>query len=151
MTVLLESCRNPAGLAKVWPGGIRNLNIGSLVFDGVFSRAARAFAGGQHGQKMAKAFPGSVVLTQDCPGHTSLAVPSPCTWGHIREYFRSGTLPAADTVCPMIGSPFPDRNLLPHPQAVLSATHTGNCEVSGHPETFLKLKVTPKLLNFWCD
>ncbi|KAJ7689457.1 TAP-like protein-domain-containing protein [Mycena rosella] len=73
-------------------------------------------------EKTAKAFPGSVVLTQDCPGHTSLAAPSPCTWGHIREYFRSGTLPAADTVCPVIGSPFPDGDLLPHAQTVLSAT-----------------------------
>ncbi|KAJ6558054.1 TAP-like protein-domain-containing protein [Mycena capillaripes] len=62
-------------------------------------------------KKTSKAFPGSVVLTQDCTGHTSLAAPSPCTWGHIREYFYNGTLPDKDTVCPVLGSPFPDRRL----------------------------------------
>ncbi|KAJ6531975.1 TAP-like protein-domain-containing protein [Mycena capillaripes] len=59
-------------------------------------------------KKMSKAFPGSVVLTQDCGGHASLAAPSPCTWAHVREYFRSGTLPDPDTVCPVLGSPFPE-------------------------------------------
>ncbi|KAJ7858726.1 TAP-like protein-domain-containing protein [Mycena leptocephala] len=59
-------------------------------------------------KKMSKAFPDSIVLTQDCPGHTSLAAPSPCTWGYIREYFYNGTLPDKDTVCPVLGSPFPN-------------------------------------------
>ncbi|KAJ7440144.1 TAP-like protein-domain-containing protein, partial [Mycena latifolia] len=72
-------------------------------------------------KKTAEAFPGSVVLTQDCPGHTSLAAASPCTWGHIREYFNSGALPPAGTVCPVVGSPFPNTSLQLHAQTVLSA------------------------------
>ncbi|KAJ6558045.1 TAP-like protein-domain-containing protein [Mycena capillaripes] len=63
-------------------------------------------------KKMSKAFPGSVVLTQDCTGHTSMAAPSPCTWGYVREYFYNGTLPEKGTVCPVLGSPFPDRRLV---------------------------------------
>ncbi|KAF7360212.1 hypothetical protein MVEN_00750000 [Mycena venus] len=59
-------------------------------------------------KKTSEAFPDSVLLTQDCPGHTSLAAPSPCTQGYIREYFFNGTLPEEDTVCPVLGSPFPD-------------------------------------------
>ncbi|KAJ7440151.1 TAP-like protein-domain-containing protein [Mycena latifolia] len=59
-------------------------------------------------KKTAGVFPGSVVLTQDCAGHTSLAAASPCTWGHIREYFETGALPDAGTICPVVGSPFPN-------------------------------------------
>ncbi|KAJ7777630.1 alpha/beta hydrolase fold-domain-containing protein [Mycena maculata] len=62
-------------------------------------------------KKTVKAFPGSVVLTQDCAGHSSLAAPSPCTWGYVRDYFLNGTLPETDTVCPVVGSPFPDARL----------------------------------------
>ncbi|KAJ7449248.1 TAP-like protein-domain-containing protein [Mycena latifolia] len=73
-------------------------------------------------KKTAKAFPGSIVLTQDCAGHGSLAASSPCTWGHIREYFGSGALPDAGTVCPVVGSPFADASLQPQAQTVLSVT-----------------------------
>ncbi|KAF7360125.1 hypothetical protein MVEN_00740900 [Mycena venus] len=62
-------------------------------------------------KKMSTAFPESVVLTQDCPGHTSLAAPSLCTWGYIRQYFLNGTLPDEGTVCPVLGSLFPDGKL----------------------------------------
>ncbi|KAJ7320978.1 alpha/beta hydrolase fold-domain-containing protein [Mycena albidolilacea] len=59
-------------------------------------------------KKTAKAFPKSVVLTQDCAGHSSLAAPSLCTRAYVREYFLSGALPEPDTVCPvlMAGSVF---------------------------------------------
>ncbi|KAI3601324.1 alpha beta hydrolase fold family [Moniliophthora roreri] len=50
---------------------------------------------------MSEKFPGSVVLTQDSGGHTSLAAPSACTAGHIQDYVRTGTLPPQDTVCPI--------------------------------------------------
>ncbi|KAK1218736.1 hypothetical protein PQX77_018561 [Marasmius sp. AFHP31] len=53
-------------------------------------------------------FPGSVVLTQDSPGHCSINSPSACTAKVIREYFVNGTLPKEGTVCPMDGSPFDD-------------------------------------------
>ncbi|KAF8188141.1 Alpha/Beta hydrolase protein [Mycena galopus ATCC 62051] len=46
-------------------------------------------------------FPGSVLLTQDSPGHTSLSAPSLCTLGYFREYFLNGTLPPPGTVCPV--------------------------------------------------
>ncbi|KAK1228851.1 hypothetical protein PQX77_008118 [Marasmius sp. AFHP31] len=53
-------------------------------------------------------FPGSVVLTQDSPGHGSINTPSACTTKAIREYFINGTLPKEGMVCPMDGSPFND-------------------------------------------
>ncbi|KAJ7269774.1 TAP-like protein-domain-containing protein [Mycena rebaudengoi] len=59
-------------------------------------------------QKMSRAFPGSVLLQQDCAGHSSFAAASPCTWNHVRAYFHDGILPDPGTVCPVIDSPFPD-------------------------------------------
>ncbi|KDR84381.1 hypothetical protein GALMADRAFT_237210 [Galerina marginata CBS 339.88] len=58
-------------------------------------------------KKTSKGFPGSVVLTQDSPGHTSFSIPSNCTLGYVQQYFQNGTLPAAGTVCPVIGDLFP--------------------------------------------
>ncbi|KAF2146852.1 uncharacterized protein K452DRAFT_263019 [Aplosporella prunicola CBS 121167] len=55
---------------------------------------------------MAKLYPGSAVLTQNSPGHCSLAAFSPCTVAHIRAYFHNGTLPAPDTVCEPVEIPF---------------------------------------------
>ncbi|KAJ6607894.1 Alpha/Beta hydrolase protein [Mycena sp. CBHHK59/15] len=46
-------------------------------------------------KKMSKGFPGSVVLTQDSAGHCSISAPSL----------------SPDTVCPVIGSPFPAADL----------------------------------------
>ncbi|KAJ7915406.1 Alpha/Beta hydrolase protein [Mycena leptocephala] len=46
-------------------------------------------------------FPGSVLLTQDGPGHTSLSAPSLCTVGYFRQYFLNGILPPPGTVCPV--------------------------------------------------
>ncbi|KAF8152833.1 alpha/beta hydrolase fold-domain-containing protein [Mycena galopus ATCC 62051] len=59
------------------------------------------------GKKANSLFPGSVLLTQDSPGHTSLVAPSLCTHGALAAYFQNGTLPAAGTVCP------PDAELFP--------------------------------------
>ncbi|KZV89518.1 hypothetical protein EXIGLDRAFT_721388 [Exidia glandulosa HHB12029] len=50
-------------------------------------------------KKMSKGFQGAVVLTQESPGHCSLAATSLCTSKYIRAYFRNGTLPAPGTVC----------------------------------------------------
>ncbi|KAJ7838606.1 Alpha/Beta hydrolase protein [Mycena olivaceomarginata] len=47
------------------------------------------------------AFPGSGLLTQDSPGHTSNTAPSLCTIGYFRQYFFNGTLPPPGTVCPV--------------------------------------------------
>ncbi|KAJ6459651.1 hypothetical protein C8R45DRAFT_1030624 [Mycena sanguinolenta] len=46
-------------------------------------------------------FPGSVLLTQDSPGHTSATAPSLCTYGYIREYLVNGVLPPPGTFCPV--------------------------------------------------
>ncbi|KAJ7093548.1 Alpha/Beta hydrolase protein [Mycena epipterygia] len=56
------------------------------------------------------AFPGSVLLTLDSPGHSSLAVPSTCFYGYLRAYFQNGTLPAQGTVCQPDGVLFPPAN-----------------------------------------
>jgi hypothetical protein len=56
--------------------------------------------------------------------HISLAGASSCTWGYIREYFLNGTLPDNDTVCPVLGSLFPNpgaSGLQEHEQKVFSA------------------------------
>ncbi|KAJ6510771.1 Alpha/Beta hydrolase protein, partial [Mycena sanguinolenta] len=50
-------------------------------------------------KKMSEGFAGSVVLTQDSPGHCSIASVSLCTFKYIREYFLDGTLPESGTVC----------------------------------------------------
>ncbi|KAL0576742.1 hypothetical protein V5O48_005232 [Marasmius crinis-equi] len=57
-------------------------------------------------RKVAKNFPGSVVLQQDSPGHPSTSAPSICTFRAVQDYFVNGTLPKEGTVCPMDGSPF---------------------------------------------
>ncbi|KAJ7160667.1 Alpha/Beta hydrolase protein [Mycena crocata] len=49
--------------------------------------------------KVQAGFPGSVLLTQDSPGHTSLTAPSLCTFGYFRQYLLNGTLPDPGTVC----------------------------------------------------
>ncbi|KAF9457252.1 TAP-like protein-domain-containing protein [Collybia nuda] len=57
-------------------------------------------------KKTSEGYPGSVVLTQDSPGHSSLAAPSLCTQKYVRAYFTDGRLPDKDTVCGVIGSLF---------------------------------------------
>ncbi|KAJ7199294.1 TAP-like protein-domain-containing protein [Mycena haematopus] len=52
-------------------------------------------------KKMSQGFAGSVVLTQDSPGHCSIAAVSICTLKHIRQYFLEGMLPVPGTVCPV--------------------------------------------------
>ncbi|KAJ7049955.1 hypothetical protein C8F01DRAFT_1092879 [Mycena amicta] len=44
-------------------------------------------------------FPGSVLLTQDSPGHTSTSAPSLCTLGYFNAYMINGTLPPPGTIC----------------------------------------------------
>ncbi|KAJ7461355.1 TAP-like protein-domain-containing protein [Mycena galericulata] len=61
-------------------------------------------------QKTSRLFPGSVLLTQDSPGHTSLVAPSLCTHGAMAAYFQNGTLPAAGTVCSVDAELFPAAN-----------------------------------------
>ncbi|KAF8351763.1 Alpha/Beta hydrolase protein, partial [Amanita rubescens] len=47
----------------------------------------------QNAKKMSKRFPGSVVLTQDSAGHTSISGPSTCTMKYFQAYLVNGTLP----------------------------------------------------------
>ncbi|EJD49761.1 alpha/beta-hydrolase [Auricularia subglabra TFB-10046 SS5] len=58
-------------------------------------------------EKMSKGFTGSVVLTQNNPGHCSVSAPSLCTAGHVRAYFRDGSLPTPGTVCDVEQGVFP--------------------------------------------
>ncbi|KAJ7064208.1 Alpha/Beta hydrolase protein [Mycena amicta] len=46
-------------------------------------------------------FPGSVLLTQDSPGHTSVSTPSLCTLAFLAAYMINGTLPPPGTICPV--------------------------------------------------
>ncbi|KAJ7660459.1 TAP-like protein-domain-containing protein [Mycena rosella] len=85
------------------PVGAKNTSVPLLLVGNTLDPAtARAGA-----LKTSKAFPGSVVLTQDSVGHTSLVAPSLCTYGHFRAYFVNGTLPAPGTVCPVDAELFP--------------------------------------------
>ncbi|KAK7028826.1 hypothetical protein VNI00_014839 [Paramarasmius palmivorus] len=59
-------------------------------------------------KKNGQAFPGSVVLTQDSPGHTSLAGSSTCTYAAVAAYFSNGTLPQEGTVCAVESQLFPN-------------------------------------------
>jgi hypothetical protein len=54
---------------------------------------------------MSGLFPGSVVLTQDSVGHTSIAASSECTSHNVQQYL-GGTLPAANTTCEVESVPF---------------------------------------------
>ncbi|EJD44690.1 hypothetical protein AURDEDRAFT_152061 [Auricularia subglabra TFB-10046 SS5] len=58
-------------------------------------------------EKMSKGFTDAVVLTQNSPGHCSIAAPSLCTVKTVRAYFRDGTLPAPGTVCDVDQDVFP--------------------------------------------
>ncbi|KAJ4348554.1 uncharacterized protein N0V89_009931 [Didymosphaeria variabile] len=56
-------------------------------------------------RKMSGLFPGSVLLTQESVGHTSLAALSECTSHNVQQYLE-GTLPAANTTCKVESAPF---------------------------------------------
>ncbi|PNS20103.1 hypothetical protein CAC42_5553 [Sphaceloma murrayae] len=56
--------------------------------------------------KMVKGFEGARVLTQDSPGHCSLAAHSECTIKYVHEYFFDGTLPDERTVCGVENRPW---------------------------------------------
>ncbi|KAF9026337.1 alpha/beta-hydrolase [Hymenopellis radicata] len=59
-------------------------------------------------KKTSAAFPGSVVITQNAPGHTSLfTAPSTCLQSYIRAYFEHGTLPEEGTICEVDVKLFP--------------------------------------------
>ncbi|KAF2864724.1 TAP-like protein-domain-containing protein [Massariosphaeria phaeospora] len=49
--------------------------------------------------KMAQYFAGSVVLSQNSPGHSFQSIDSKCMLGYVATYLADGTLPDAGTVC----------------------------------------------------
>ncbi|KAK0487949.1 TAP-like protein-domain-containing protein [Armillaria novae-zelandiae] len=57
--------------------------------------------------KLSTAFPGSVVLTQNSSGHTSISASSECTDAYVQAYFQNGTLPKDGTVCEIESEMFP--------------------------------------------
>ncbi|PBK84151.1 alpha/beta-hydrolase [Armillaria gallica] len=58
-------------------------------------------------KKLSTAFPGSVVLTQNSSGHTSISASSECTHAYVQAYFQNGTLPKDRTVCEVESEMFP--------------------------------------------
>ncbi|KAL4896125.1 TAP-like protein-domain-containing protein [Aspergillus ambiguus] len=60
----------------------------------------------RNARRVASMFPGSVVVQQDSEGHCSHSMPSLCTARIIREYMRTGTMPAEGTVCAPDARPF---------------------------------------------
>ncbi|KAF5357280.1 hypothetical protein D9758_005918 [Tetrapyrgos nigripes] len=77
-------------------------------------------------KKTSLSFPGSVLLTQDSPGHTSFITRSTCTRQHIAAYFANGTLPEEGTVCSLDAPLFPT---------------SANATVSESPRSFLELPI----------
>ncbi|THW33153.1 hypothetical protein D6C77_04166 [Aureobasidium pullulans] len=53
----------------------------------------------RNARKMSRGFPGSVVLQQDTEGHCSSSGVSFCTAKAVRNYFQTGELPKAGTIC----------------------------------------------------
>lgn len=58
------------------------------------------------GRVMQKLFPNSGLLVNDGAGHCSYSAPNVCTYGHIRTYFQTGTLPPPDTLCVPPSGPY---------------------------------------------
>ncbi|KAF5361521.1 hypothetical protein D9758_006133 [Tetrapyrgos nigripes] len=58
-------------------------------------------------KKTSLSFPGSVLLTQDSPGHGSINTNSTCTHQHVAAYFVNGTLPEEGVVCSLDAPLFP--------------------------------------------
>ncbi|RPA80703.1 alpha/beta-hydrolase [Ascobolus immersus RN42] len=54
----------------------------------------------------ASKFPGSVILAQEATGHCTIYSPSACTARYIADYFETGKLPKAGTVCQPDEVPF---------------------------------------------
>ncbi|KAF5357279.1 hypothetical protein D9758_005919 [Tetrapyrgos nigripes] len=75
-------------------------------------------------KKTSLSFPGSVLLTQDSPGHASINTISTCTHQHIAAYFANGTLPEEGTVCSLDAPLFPT---------------SANATVSESPHSFMEL------------
>ncbi|KXJ90455.1 TAP-like protein-domain-containing protein [Microdochium bolleyi] len=75
-------------------------------------------------------FPGSVILTQNSYGHTTLSAPSTCTAAHIRAYFQNGSLPADETLCEPDFYPFDDVPLAYEGQQHSTACKGDLCELS---------------------
>ncbi|KAF7304001.1 AB hydrolase-1 domain-containing protein [Mycena indigotica] len=78
-----------------WPGRVANTSF-PILFVSNTADPATSKAGGLN---TLADFPGSAILTQDSPGHTSLAATSFCTLGYISAYMNNGTLPPPGTTC----------------------------------------------------
>ncbi|TGO55096.1 hypothetical protein BOTNAR_0252g00160 [Botryotinia narcissicola] len=59
-----------------------------------------------NGQNMSKRFNGSRLLQQDSEGHLFLSTPSICSARIVRQYFQTGALPEAGTICPVYDRAF---------------------------------------------
>ncbi|KAJ7204027.1 TAP-like protein-domain-containing protein [Mycena haematopus] len=96
-------------------------------------------------KKMSQGFTGSVVLTQDSPGHCSISGVSLCTFKYIRQYFLEGTLPAPGTVCSVDVPLFPSPDFAADDE--VQASFALNAEVRNLFEAARELAKTP-LIRF---
>ncbi|KAJ6568866.1 TAP-like protein-domain-containing protein [Mycena capillaripes] len=104
------------------PVGAKNTSFPLLLVGNTLDPAT-PHAGAVHTSEL---FPGSVVLTQDSVGHTSIVARSTCTYGHFRAYFLNGTLPAPGTVCPVDMELFPSTSgSIASKRGLLSAQEEG--------------------------
>ncbi|KAK7466425.1 hypothetical protein VKT23_005147 [Stygiomarasmius scandens] len=87
------------------PVGANTSNPILLVGNTADPRTALASA-----KKTSSMFPGSAVLVQDSPGHSSLVASSNCTTQYLNDYFATGQLPADGTVCQVDDELFPSVN-----------------------------------------
>ncbi|KAF5357303.1 hypothetical protein D9758_005912 [Tetrapyrgos nigripes] len=87
----------PALMSKPLTGPVGAANTSHpLLVIGNTADPATPLAGAK---KTSLSFPGSVLLTQDFPEHSSINTNSTCTHQHVAAYFANGTLPEEGTVC----------------------------------------------------
>ncbi|KAK6442450.1 hypothetical protein LTR95_001322 [Oleoguttula sp. CCFEE 5521] len=100
MNCIHYDVRAPHRFVGPWQGNTSN----PILFIG---NTADPVTPGINAINMAKTFEGAVALIQDGPGHCAVASTySRCTMGIVREYFASGKMPPAGTVCPVNELPF---------------------------------------------
>ncbi|KAK7014419.1 Abhydrolase-4 domain-containing protein, partial [Favolaschia claudopus] len=140
-----------------WPAYLKNNN--SLSFTAntsfpilVISNTADPVTPHANGVKVSNAFTGSVLLTQDSPGHCSIAAPSTCTFSHVAAYFINGTLPAPDTICPVDADAelFPsnqDDKSTQKPDVVIVSKKQGTREEEVSAVVRNLAQIVPKILN----
>ncbi|KAF2832392.1 alpha/beta-hydrolase [Ophiobolus disseminans] len=92
--------------SQLFPGFKKTKTKNPLLFINTNADPITPLSSAKH---MSTFFTGSVVLTQNSGGHSSEAIPSKCTRGHIGEYLASAKLPKEGTVCETDKKPLVDK------------------------------------------